>query len=199
MIVEVIATILGLIQGVLVMFNKRSNWIVYVAQMMFMFIFSLVNHLYGDVVNNLIYIVVGVVGYITWGKSGSASQITECRLNEKIIYIAIIVIGTVIAKNILITTDDPLPYLDAFTTVSSFVATYYMMKRKIDTWVIWFINDIAYCAEYILLPNQAFYLFALNLIWTGMAIGSFITWRKDMLNNEESEKGILCWQVQLAR
>ena len=51
---EVCATIFGLIQGVLVMYNKRSNWIAYVIQMAFLIVFSAFNHLYGDVVNNSI-------------------------------------------------------------------------------------------------------------------------------------------------
>lgn len=194
--IEITATILGLIQGILVMFNKRSNWIFYALQMIFMLIFSLYNKLYGDVINNTIYIIVGIIGFITWGKSGKDCKITECKLNEKLIYTVIIVIGTITAKNILIATDDPLPYLDAFTTVSSFVATYYMMRHKLDTWIIWFINDIAYCIEYLLLPDQAIYLFILNLIWTGMAVGSFITWRKGIIKDEKSEKGIFCWKIQ---
>ena len=49
--------------------------------------------------------------------------------------------------------------LDAFTTITSLIATYYMVKKKIDTWVMWFINDIFYAIEYFILPNQAFYLF----------------------------------------
>ena len=64
MILEIGATILGLIQGLLVMLNKRSNWIFYVLQMAFLIAFSVINHLYGDVVNNSIYFVMGIIGFI---------------------------------------------------------------------------------------------------------------------------------------
>ena len=70
--------------------------------------------------------------------------------------------------------------LDAFTTITSLIATYYMVKKKIDTWVIWFINDIFYAIEYFILPNQAFYLFLLNVVWTLMAVGSYSNWKKLM-------------------
>ena len=179
MIIEIGATILGLIQGVLVMFNKRSNWIFYILQMLFLIIFSLMNHLYGDVLNNSIYLVMGVIGFIMW-KNKDTSKITKTKLNEKIIYITLIGVLTIGVSLLLKNTDDPLPLLDAFTTVSSFVATYYMMKKKIDTWVIWFINDIFYSIEYFILPNQAIYLFLLNVVWTFMAIGSYINWKKIM-------------------
>ena len=33
MVLEIGATVFGLIQGILVMFNKRSNWIFYILQM----------------------------------------------------------------------------------------------------------------------------------------------------------------------
>ena len=179
MIIEIGATILGLIQGILVMLNKRSNWIFYILQMIFLIIFSIMNHLYGDVVNDSIYLIMGVVGFILWNRKDT-SKITKTSNKEKIVYISLIVVLTVIVGLALKNTDDPLPLLDAFTTVSSFVATYYMIKKKIDTWIIWFINDIFYSIEYFILPNQAIYLFLLNIIWTFMAVGSYINWKRLM-------------------
>lgn len=180
MIFEIGATVFGLIQGVLVLLNKRSNWIFYILQMIFLIVFSLMNHLYGDVANNSVYLVMGVVGFILWNSKKESSKITKLSIKEKIIAVLIITFGTIILSFILKHTNDPLPLLDSFTTVSSFIATYYMMKKKLDTWVIWFINDIFYAIEYFILPNQALYLFALNIIWTFMAVGSYINWNKIM-------------------
>ena len=179
MFLEIGATIFGLIQGYLVMINKRSNWIFYILQMLFLIIFSFINHLYGDIFNNSIYLIMGIVGFILWDRNNKL-KITNTNIIEKIIHISIIAFGTVIVSLILRKTNDPLPILDAFTTVSSLVATYYMVKKKIDTWIIWFINDIFYAIEYFVLPDQALYLFALNIIWTIMAILSYINWKKLM-------------------
>lgn len=184
MVLELGATILGLIQGVLVMLNKRSNWIFYILQMIFLIAFSIINHLYGDVTNNSIYLVMGIIGFILWNKNSESNKITSCKLKERIIYVIIIVLGTIVGSLILKNTDDPLPVLDSFTTVSSFVATYYMMKKKLDTWIIWFINDIFYAIEYFILPNQALYLFGLNIIWTFMAVASYVNWKKIMLGDK---------------
>jgi nicotinamide mononucleotide transporter len=148
--------------------------------MIFLIIFSLLNHLYGDVANNSVYLVMGVIGFILWNKSKDTNKITKARYKERIIYILVIAIGTIGISNMLSKTDDPLPLLDAFTTISSLVATYYMMKKKIDTWIIWFINDIFYAIEYFILPDQALYLFALNVVWTFMAVGSYINWNRIM-------------------
>jgi len=180
MVFEIGATVFGLIQGVLVMLNKRSNWIFYILQMLFLIIFSIINHLYGDVANNSIYLVMGVIGFILWNNKKESNKITSASTKERIIYILLIIAGTFILSILLKNTDDPLPVLDSFTTISSLIATYYMMKRKIDTWIIWFINDVFYAVEYFILPNQALYLFALNIIWTFMAVASYINWYKIM-------------------
>lgn len=184
MVLEIGATVLGLIQGVLVMLNKRSNWIFYILQMAFLIVFSIINHLYGDVVNNSIYFVMGIIGFILWNKNKETNKITNCSLKERIVYVLLIGFGTLIVSLILKNTNDPLPLLDAFTTVSSLVATYYMMKKKLDTWVIWFVNDIFYAIEYFILPDQALYLFLLNVIWTGMAVMSYVNWKKLMKEGE---------------
>ena len=180
MIFEIGATVFGLIQGVLVMLNKRSNWIFYILQMIFLIIFSTLNHLYGDIANNSIYLVMGIVGFILWNNTKESNKISKASTKERIIYILLIALGTIILSTVLKNTDDPLPMLDSFTTISSLIATYYMMKKKIDTWIIWFINDIFYAVEYFILPDKALYLFALNIIWTFMAIGSYINWNKIM-------------------
>ncbi|MBR3132462.1 MAG: nicotinamide mononucleotide transporter [Clostridia bacterium] len=176
---EIGATIFGLIQGVLVMLNKRSNWIAYSIQMILMIIFSLTMHLYGDVVNSSIYLVLGIIGFIIWNRKDE-KDIKKCSAKEKLFYISLIGFATMVGFLILNRTDDPLPLLDAFTTVSSFVATYYMMTKRIDTWFIWFINDIFYAIEYFILPEQALSLFILNVLWTVMAVFSYFTWRKIM-------------------
>lgn len=77
-------------------------------------------HLYGDIVSNGIYLIVGAVGWILWG------------------------------------------------------------RERIDAWIIWFLNDVCYVIEYLLLPDQALYLMALNVLWTVMAVLSYINWKRIM-------------------
>lgn len=180
---EIGATIFGLLQGWLAMLNKRSNWIAYGIQMMLMIVFSLSMKLYGDVANNTFYLGVAVVGFVIWNKKAN-NDIQKCSFKERIIYILFIIVATLCLSNMLSKTDDPLPSLDAFTTVSSFVATYYMMVKKIDTWILWFINDVFYAIEYFILPDQALYLFLLNVVWTFMAVGSYVNWKKVMKKKE---------------
>lgn len=190
---EIGATIFGLLQGILVLLNKRSNWIFYIAQIICLLIFSYLNKLYGDVLSNSIYFVFGIIGWFLW-KNEDIALISACSSKERLVYSSIIVFGTIIMFILLSKTQDPLPLIDSFTSVSSFVATYYMVRKKLDTWVIWFVNDICYVVQYGLLENQAVYLMSLNIVWTAMAVASFFNWLK-IMKGYKNEKNIFCRQV----
>ena len=178
MTIEIICTVLGLIQGVLAYLNKRSNWIVYALQMLFLVIFSYVNHLWGDTAQNAIYLGICVYSFIVWGKEDKYKEISTISRDGRVLSFLAIVILTGIVALILRNTSDPLPFVDAFTTVTTFAALIMMTYHKIEAWVVWFVNDIAYVYEYYMLPNQAFYLLFLSVIWTGFAVFTFLNWRK---------------------
>lgn len=119
--------------------------------------------------NSIVYFVVGVFGYILWNRQNGNVPIKRCSIKEKIIYTSIILIGVTILYFILKSTNDPLPLLDSLTTITGYVATYYMLTKKVDAWIIWLVNDLLYIVEYYLLPDRAWYLIALNVVWTFMA------------------------------
>ena len=129
---EWICTGLGIIQGVLVAVNRRSNWIFYILQMAGLFVFSAMNRLYGDMANSAVCFVIGAVGFIRWGQADKA-KITAAGGRKRALYIALIAAATGAVYLILRRTDDPLPLLDAFTTVSSFAAAWYPVMKKLDT------------------------------------------------------------------
>ena len=107
--IEISATIFGLLQGALVMMNKRCNWIAYVIQMILMVIFSYQNQLYGDTVNSSVYIAIGIAGWFMWGKD-TGQKVTKANMTETWIYLSVIIIGTVLVHAWLVGTDDPTPW-----------------------------------------------------------------------------------------
>lgn len=177
-VIEILATVFGLLQALLVLYNKRSNWVFYILQMLCLIAFNLHLKLYGDLINCSIYLIMGIIGFVLWNSQKRELPITECSTKERFFYTLLIMISTFLLYKLLKQTQDPKPLIDGFTTSSSFVATYYMVKRNIDTWIIWFINDISYSIQYVILENPAYYLMSLNIIWTIMAIASYIKWRK---------------------
>ena len=185
---EIGATVAGLTEGVLIMLNKRVGWVVYIIEVIFTMLFSIFSRLYGDVINNFIYLILGISSLILWSPK-RISDISKCKARGVLCYVAISIVGSVGLFMILKNTDDPLPLLDAVSTCTSFVADYLMMTRKIDTWYVWLFNDIIYCIEYLLLPNQAFYLLTLNILWTVLAIVSLFNWNR-IMKEEKCKKYI---------
>ena len=57
---EFVTTIFGLIQSVLIMFNKKENWIFYLLNIITLTIYSFIVKLYGDVLENSIYVIIGL-------------------------------------------------------------------------------------------------------------------------------------------
>ena len=175
--VEIIVTVLGLIQGVLALLNKRSNWIVYALQMAALVIFSYHARLYGDMVQSAVYLFICLFSFWFW-KSDSGVEVTHISVKSALIVVAATILSTAFCGYFLSRTDDPMPYVDAFTTVTTVIAMLMMSAHKIECWIVWLINDIAYMYQYFNLPDQALYLFSLYCIWTLMAIGSYVNWNR---------------------
>jgi len=176
--IEILAVLAGLIQGVLIMFNKKSNWYFYLAQMMLLIVFSTINNLWGDVAMNTIFIAYGIYGLVSWSKEGDSNGVEVLTPAQTLRTIAATLFLWVISYVVLTNTNDPLPLLDSITTAGGLVATYLMVKHKLETWIVWFIVDVLYVAQYWLLPDQALYLMGLNVVWTIMAVISYISWKK---------------------
>lgn len=181
---EIITSIFGLIQSVLIMFNKKENWIFYILNILTLTIFSLRAKLYGDVLENSIYLLIGFFGLFSWYSKNISSKFIKnnkikwMNKKERILFFITFIIITGIIYLWLIHTDDPLALLDAVTTGLSFVATLTMAMKRVDSWIYWLIDDILMAVTYFSLPDKAIYLMSLNIIWIFLAIGTIYTWNK---------------------
>ena len=183
---EILAAILGLIQGVLVMLNKRSNWLVYAAQMVALVIFSYQVKLYGDMLQNIFYFFFCLFSWWMWKEGGIAEKIKMLSNKDRLITLGFIIGGIAISGLCLSNTNDPMPFTDSFTTVTTLVGLFLMSIRRVEAWIVWFVNDIAYMYQYFNLPDQALYLFGLYIIWTVLAVATLINWLR-IYNKEHPE------------
>lgn len=175
---EILATVFGLIQGILVMLDKRSNWIFYSLQMLFLVAFSINVRLWGDVAIDSVYSLLGIAGFILWKKGNSVDKISVLSWKARAVWALISAIAIAATYALLRETDNPLPLLDSITSITSVIATWFMFRHKLEAWVVWLINDLFYIAEYMMLPDKAIYLICLYVIWTILAVASYINWRR---------------------
>lgn len=176
--VELIATVTGIIQGILIMLNKKSNWVFHLISNICLVVFSFYTKLYADGFETSLYVILSVWGLISWYKV-KETHIDWCSNKERITYIAMILGLWAIIYAALLQTDDVSPLLDSFTTGSGLIATLMMANKRVESWIVWFVNDIVYVYLYFTLDTPALGLTVLNLLWVFMAVGSFITWSKE--------------------
>lgn len=186
--IEILAVAFGIVQSVLVMLNKRSNWIFYVLQMILLAVFSYTVQLYGNVILDILYVILGVVGYINWNKEkGKDSQVSVLERKDAGQYSVISLFLLAIVGVYVTMMPGEFKTFDILTVWTSILATIAMVKHKVEAWVIWFINDILYIITYFQLEDQPVYLITMYAFWTVMAVMSFITWRRDRLKTKETK------------
>ena len=190
---EIFSALMGLIQGILIMLNKKENWIFYMLNIITLMVFSYISKLYGDVLENTVYMLLGFLGTLTWYSDniskkllGKNNKIQHCSNKERLYYILGFIGVTILSYLWLLSTDDPQPLLDAVTTGLGLTATVLMALKKVDAWALWFIDDILMAIVYFRLEDRALYLMTLNIVWVFLAIASYYTW--DKITKLEKEK-----------
>ena len=183
-ILETIATVCGLIQGMLILLKKKENWIFYFGNIGILTVYSFFIKLYGDVIENAIYIVMGIFGTMIWhnektAKYFNAEQIRYANKKEKIFYSLFFLVTTYIVYLLIANTDDPKPLSDAITTGLGFCATLMMAQKLVESWIAWLVYDILMAYIYLTIPDISYGLAFLNFVWIFMAVGSYVTLSKE--------------------
>ena len=75
-----------------------------------------------------------------------------------------------------------LPTLDATTTIMSFAAQFLMMRRRLESWVLWIVVDVIAIGLY--WYKDVPFVALLYLIFLINAVYGFIAWRKAMQQPE---------------
>lgn len=103
--------------------------------------------LYGETMLNLIYYVpMQFIGFYTWSKhiDSHTHEVTKrtMKWSGKLVLIAIVAAGTYAYGLLLENMGDAMPYVDAFTTVTSVVAMIVSVRMYAEQWWIWIIVDV---------------------------------------------------------
>jgi len=124
---------------------------------LFFFLFFQVQ-LYPDMLLQVFFFITNLIGWWRWSnpKQGEENEKHELRISLMskrwlIIFAAISLVGTfafgTLAKNLhevfpmIFNKPSAFPYLDSFVTVLSIGATYLMVQKKAECWVVWILVD----------------------------------------------------------
>lgn len=138
------------------------------------------SRLYFETAINVYYVIMSFVGWYTW-KSVSG-EIDIIKLDNKS-FAGLLFITTILALLMGFIVDEytnaDLPYLDAITTVLAVLATWMMVKKQIENWIVWIIADGL--SVFMYFSKDHIPLSILFGIYTTIAIYGYFNWKKKMI------------------
>ncbi len=174
-------------------FSIKQNiwlWPMGIISSLFYMVVFLSAHLYADMILQVYYLIVSVWGWIFWKKKQEESEThTMDIINTSIkdflwislafslLYIVLVIILLKVPTLIGIASSE-MPYLDAFTTAGSFVATWMLVKKRIEQWLLWIVIDLVSIGMYIY--KELYLTTVLFFIYTVMAVAGYLMWLKDL-------------------
>lgn len=150
--------------------------------------------LYADFFEQVYFFLTGFWGWWAWSRYGKkkrktisvSSGISRNTIKENIFWGIVIVMGTA-ALGLLMTRIHVLlpawfpeaasfPYLDAFTTVVSFVAQILLVRQRIENWYLWIMIDII--GVWLYYEKEVKFVAVLYFIFLILATKGLLLWKK---------------------
>ena len=170
----------GVINVVLCSQKKFSFYFFAYIQMFTYIIIIFQQHLYGELAENIFYVITTTIALFLWIKNYNKEEkeVIARKLSKQawILCCSIFIISTILLYIILLTTNDPRPFLDAISTVPAFIAQILLMLRYREQWIMWFIVDVATLILWISIGN--IFMIMQYIFWIINCIYGYINWSK---------------------
>ena len=149
---ETIGTIFGLVCVWLAAKGNRHTWTTgIVSASAFFYLFYQIA-LYSDMFLQGFFSITSIFGWFMWKHKKHETPITTVNLKHRLFFMMLILVASVILAKQIQTIHvyysswfpEPaaFPVADAFTTVLSVAATFLLMNKKLEAWILWIIVDI---------------------------------------------------------
>jgi len=170
----------GAINVVLCSQRKLSFYLFAYIQMFTYIIIICQQHLWGELVENIFYVITTTIALFIWiknyNKEEKEVETQKLTKNGWIIYCSITIIGTILLYIILLQTNDPKPFLDAISTVPAFIGQFLLMFRYREQWIMWLVVDITTLILWISIGN--IFMVMQYIFWIINCIYGYIKWSK---------------------
>lgn len=184
-LIEVFAAISTFICVVLAWTEKPLSFVVGSIAVILYGVVFLQSGLFANVFLQVVYLGLSVKGYFEWlaGSSGTKSEIRSFIIDIslsgtgryiKAAQVSIITLVTIFLS-VIVGYFGNLSVPDIFTTMLSLTATWFMIYKYIESWILWVIVDLAYVGLFWKLEMTASTF--LYIILTIMALGGFRLWQ----------------------
>lgn len=188
-IIEFIAALVGVLYIWLEIKANKWLWVVGIILPILYIYISWKSQVYGNVVVNIMYILLSIYGLQAWRNKKEKPQEDQIQYIEKrlgyfvlsLTFLCAIAIGPALRRF----TDSPFPYVDAFATSLCFVGMWLLAQKYMEHWYCWLISNIIFCALYL---YQGFTITGIIFaLYTVMAVLGYYNWRKLMITQKTNE------------
>lgn len=158
-----------------------ANFPVGLANNVFLFVVFLWARLYADMSLQVVFFVLGVIGWWGWlygGANRTRLTITRTARWEWIVLPPLAAVLTWGMSLWLAQLGDAAPVRDAATTVLSIVAQYLLNRKRLEHWWVWILVDVISVQLYV---DRAIYLTAgLYVLFLGLCVAGLVQWRRTL-------------------
>lgn len=182
--VETISVCLSLAFLVLLMRNNKWCWpfgIVGSALGAFLFVWPAAEvKLYSEAILYSYYVWIGVYGWIQWSGAGSKSDSSSIQTWGWKKHLYFILSGCLLAPSLGYIMSEYFssnnPYIDAATTVFSFIASYMQAKRVLSSWHVWIVINAVSIWLYYQRGLEVYSL--LMVVYFALSIAGLFQWSR---------------------
>ncbi|MFT6856639.1 MAG: nicotinamide mononucleotide transporter [Cyclobacteriaceae bacterium] len=182
---EISAVILALFYLYFLIQEKIVCWFFGIASSLLSIVLFYQTGLYSESLLYLYYVVIGIYGYFLWRRSSHGDKPLSIRRIAKTTYLILILAGSLLTALLgyyfKTYADATVPYIDAGTTIFSFIASYLEANKYLDAWLFWIVVNIATLVLYLHL--DLFVYSGLTFGYIVFSVVGFLQWRKKIGEN----------------
>ena len=137
---------------------------------------------YAEIALNIFYFITMIYGVYVWKKrltDDDSLQIQPRRLSKRltpVLIISVVLLSLLVGWLLQRYTDDPQPYLDAFTTVPAIVAQLLMVLAFREQWYIWMLVDVLALIMWLRAGNYC--MAAQYFFWCANCVYGYVQWTR---------------------
>ena len=189
--IEIFATLFGLLS---VYFASRGNiltWSTGIINEFFLFILFFQFQLYADMFLQVYFFIITIYGWYSWKKRANHCGVSSISLKAKILLLGAIILATFITGSFFANihlyfpyyfgTEAEFPFVDSFIMILSIIATALLAQKKIETWYLWVVVDVA--SVFLFLKKDILFLGLEYSVFLGLAIYGLLNWSKEIKND----------------
>ena len=168
--IELIAVTLSIIYVILASRENHNCWYFGILSVSIYIYICLDALLYAETLLQIVYLFLSFYGLYSWKKK---SFVNESLENTKVFKLKISELLNSFTKS-------ELPFIDAFTTSFSLLATYMTVKKVLENWLYWIVIDLT---SVFLYHERDLHLTAfLFIIYTVIATFAYFNWKSKSSN-----------------